>query len=388
MTQQQDNGLLPQIQEVLLNDQDFVKDILTRSLQQFLEAEFSSQINACPYERSESRQGYRNGSYPRTLKTRVGQLELRVCRDREGNFQTSLFERYQRSEKALTLSLVEMYLQGVSTRRVNRIVEELCGCSISKSHVSDLAKGLDKSLGLWRERRLEQAYPYLVIDARYEHIRTDEGVVCKAVMLVVGISEAGYREILSVDIGNSEQELEWGAVFSRLKARGLSGVRYVVSDDHKGLAAALRRHFQGVMWQRCQVHFMRNFLSKLSKKERPEYIVMLKDVFAAQTKAEAMKRKVVLVDRLAEKKEEVANWLDDEIESSLSVYSLPLGHRRKMRSTNMLERVNQELKRRSRVVRIFPNDRSCLRLIGSLCQEISEEWAIARKYLEMEVDDE
>ena len=388
MTQQKDTSLVKEFQKVLLDDKDFLKNLLAESLQSILQDEFNRFIKAGHYERNENRQSYRNGSYTRNIKTRVGRIELEVCRDRDGLFQTELFRRYQRSEQAFVLSMTEMYLNGVSTRKVSNIVEELCGHSISRSHVSQLAADLDKKLNLWRKRKITSTYPYLVIDARYERIRTLEGVVSKAVMIVIGISEDGYREILSIDIGDSENETDWGDIFKTLKERGLKGVQFVVSDDHKGLVRALQRNFQGALWQRCQVHFMRNFISKLGRRNAKLYILLLKDVFAATTKEDAITRKNKLLDKLEHEKPEVARWIDEEIESCFSVYNLPESHHRRMRSTNMIERLNQELKRRSRVIRIFPNDASCLRVLGTMCMEQSEVWEGGRIYLTMQTSDE
>jgi transposase-like protein len=388
MTQKKDNSLVKEFQKVLLDDKDFLKNLLAGSLQSILQDEFNHFIKAGPYERNEDRKSYRNGSYTRSIKTRVGRIELEVCRDRDGLFQTELFRRYQRSEQALVLSMTEMYLNGVSTRKVTNIVEELCGHSISRSHVSNLAADLDKKLTVWRKRKLTKEYPYLVVDARYERIRTEEGVLSKAVMIVIGISDSGYREILSIDIGDSENETDWGHIFKTLKDRGLKGVQYVVSDDHKGLVKALQRNFQGSIWQRCQVHFIRNFMSKLNRRKIKIYIPLLKDIFAATSREDAIIRKNKLLDQLEDEKPEVARWIDEEIESCFSVYDLPQSHYRRMRSTNMIERLNQELKRRSQVIRIFPNDTSCIRLLGTLCMEQSEAWEAGRMYLTMQVTTE
>lgn len=386
MTQQQNTQLLAEVQKVLLDDQDFLRSLLKQCLQTILQAEFDRHINAAPHERSEERQGYRNGSYTRSVNTRVGTIELKVCRDREGKFQTELFKRYQRSERALVSTMVEIYVQGVSTRKVSKVVEELCGNEVSKSQISVLCKELDEQLEAWRNRRLEDEYPYLVIDARYEKIRTHLGVVSKAVMIIIGISTSGRREILAIEIGNSENEVMWGDVFKKLKERGLRGLMYAVSDDHKGLTRALDRHFQGVLWQRCQVHFIRNFLKKMKWKDTEKYLELLKDVFAATTRKEAMRRKNDLVVQLEENHADVAEWLDENIEFCFSVYALPPEHRRRMKSTNMIERLNKELKRRSRVIGIFPNDPACIRVLGSICQEISEEWENGKKYLNMDVE--
>jgi len=378
-----DIGLVKEIQKVLLDDSDFLRDLVQVNLQKILETEFMNYIQAFPYERTEDRKGYRNGSYTRKLKTRVGVIELNVIRDREGNFSTELFRRYQRNEQAFVLSLIEMYIQGVSTRKVKNVVEALCGTSVSRSMVSNLAKELDENITKWRNRPLTMEYPYLVIDARYEDVREDGLVSSQAVLIVIGISETGHREILSVGLGDSENEQEWSGVFQRLKARGLKGVEYVVSDSHQGLVNALKREFQKTSWQRCQVHFMRNFMSKFSKKESKEYVPKLKDIFTAPDIEQARERKERLVSELETIKPRVADWLDEDIESCFTVYNLPIEHRKRMRSTNMIERFNQELLRRSRVIRIFPNEASCLRLFGSMCMEQSEQWQTGRKYLDM-----
>ena len=378
-----DMGLVKEIQKVLLDDSDFLRILVQENLQKIITAEFENNIQAAAYERTDTRQGYRNGSYSRKIKTRVGSVELDVIRDREGIFSTELFRRYQRSEQAFVLSLIEMYIQGVSTRRVKNITETLCGTSISKSTVSNLVKEIDTNISRWRNRELAQNYPYLVVDARYEDIRNEGIVMSQAVLVVVGISASGHREILSVDIGNSENEQEWSAIFQRLKSRGLSGVQFVVSDDHQGLVKAVKRAFQGAGWQRCQVHLMRNFMSKFSRKDTKEYILKLKDIFAAPDIEQARERKGKLVKELEPLKPKIADWLDADIESCFTVYSLPSEHRKRMRSTNMIERFNQELLRRSRVIRIFPNSDSCMRLFGAMCMEKSEQWQTGCKYLDM-----
>ncbi len=383
-----DMGLVKEIQKVLLDDADFLRVLVQENLQKILLAEFEDSIQAAPYERTEQRLGYRNGSYSRKIKTRVGSIELEVVRDRDGVFSTELFKRYQRSEQSFVLSMIEMYIQGVSTRRVKKITETLCGTSISKSTVSNLTKGIDENILRWRNRKLTEEYPYLVIDARYEDIRKEGLVMSQAVLIAVGISASGRREILSVDIGNSENQQEWSGVFDRLKSRGLKGVQFIVSDDHQGLVKSVKQKFQGAGWQRCQVHFMRNFMSKFSRKDTKEYVFKLKDIFAAPDIEQARERKEKLVKELETIKPKIADWLDADIESCFTVYSLPSEHRKRMRSTNMIERFNQELLRRSRVIRIFPNDESCLRLFGTMCMEQSEQWQTGCRYLDMNLANE
>lgn len=388
MTRKKDTIVTEQVQTTLLDERQFLTGIVHGCLQELIKSEFDRFINAQPHERSPERRGVRNGSYTRTLKTRIGTLDLTIYRDRQGEFRTEFFQRYQRSEQAFIASMLEMYLQGVSTRKVSKIVETLCGTTVSKSQVSELCKRLDKQLENWRNRKITGSYPYLIIDARYEKVRTERGVVSQAVMIVVGVSDSGHRTVLSVEMGDSENETTWNDVLKKLKGRGLSGVRYVVSDDNKALVAALARNFQGVAWQRCQVHFMRNFMVKVSRRDVNIYLTLLKDIFAASDYQEALRRKHVLIDKLEGKYQRVADWVDENIESCFSVFQLPLEHRRKMKSTNMLERLNQELKRRSRVIRIFPNRTSCLRLMSYLCQETSELWETGKRYMTFDKEQE
>lgn len=301
-------------------------------------------LRAGPHERSEKRRGYRNGYRSRQLWTRVGTLTPAVPMDREGAFRAELFERYQRSEKAVVSTLMEMYLGGVSTRKVKDVTEALCGTSFSRSTVSRLTAQLDEDLAAWRERRLDVvAYPHLIVDARYEHVRIDGRVTTQGVLVVKGVREVGQRELLSVDVADSESEAAYDELFRRLKDRGLTGVRLVTSDDHRCLVNAIERHFQVACWRRCQVHFQRNALGKVGRKHQWALSTDLKAVFAAPTR----------------------EWALDA-------------------AGGVVERFNQELKRRTRVVRMFPNREACLRLVTSICVEQSEEWLSGRRYLDME----
>src|ERR687885_1833855 len=253
------------LQGALLDDPNFLREIVERVLQETLEAEMTEHVGAAPYERTEKRTGHRNGHKPRTLRTRVGTLNLLVPQDREGTFSTRLFSRYQRNEKALVLALMEMYIEGVSTRKVKEITEELCGTSFSKGLVSSLAGSLDSELQAWRMRRLEAAsYPYVFVDARYEKVRVDGRVVSQGVLLVSAVRDDGFREILAVEVADTESEATYQQLFRSLKARGLKGVELVVSDDHEGLKAAIERHFQGASWQRCQFHYAEDLLKMVA----------------------------------------------------------------------------------------------------------------------------
>jgi len=373
-------------QEILLEDANFLREIVERVLQEMLEAEMTEHIGAAPYERSATRIGHRNGYKPRTLRTRVGILNLLVPQDREGAFSTRLFSRYQRNEKALCLALMEMYVEGVSTRKVKEVTEELCGTSFSKSLVSELAGSLDSELSAWRDRRVEaEAYPYVFVDARYEKVRADGRVVSQGVLIVSGIRDDGYRELLGVGVADTESEATYHELFRSLKRRGLSGVRLVVSDDHEGLKAAIARHFQGASHQRCQVHYARNLLGMVGHARRKELGADLRAIFAAPDRKQALTIAASIAEKWRKKKgnEKVAEHLEENIEECLSCLAFPESHRRRIRTTNGLERLNQEIKRRSRVVRIFPNERSCLRLVTALAVEQSEEWITGRRYLDM-----
>jgi putative transposase len=375
------------VQEALLDDPSFLKEILEQVIQELLETEMTQHIGAAPYERAENRTGRRNGHKPRTLRTRVGTLNLLVPQDREGTFSTRLFARYQRNEKALCLALMEMYVEGVSTRKVKEITEELCGTSFSKSLVSSLASSLDSELEGWRNRRLEaEAYPYVFVDARYEKVRMDHRIVSQGVLIVSAVREPdGLREILAVEVADTESEATYQELFRSLKSRGLSGVELVVSDEHEGLKAAVARHFQGASHQRCQVHYSRNLLGMVGAKKRKELGADLRGIFAVPERRSALDLASSVAQKWREKgQEKIACHIEEHIEECLSCLSFPESHRRRIRTTNGLERFNQELRRRTRVVRIFPNREACLRLVSALAVEQSEEWVTGRRYLDME----
>jgi putative transposase len=376
-------GLLAVWQEALEDGQDPLRGLLQHILQGLLEEEMTAFLGAQPHQRTDERRGYRNGYQPRALSTRVGRLELQVPRDREGRFRTELFERYQRSEKALVLALMEMYVQGVSTRKVKKITEQLCGLEVSKSQVSELAKGLDEQVEAWRTGPIREGYPYLIVDALFEKVRHGAQVESEAVLVVTGVREDGHRRHLGVWAADTESEATWSEVFRELKERGLEGVRYVVSDKHRGIEAAVARHFQGAVWQRCQVHLKRNVCGKVRRKDRGWVLSLLKETTEAPSLDEARRALVRAVQELTDRYPDVARMLDEGGEEMLGVYALPAEHRKRMRSTNMLERWFEEVRRRTRVVRIFPNRASCVRLIGTHCMEANEEW-LERRYLRVE----
>ena len=370
-------------QAFLLDDPGFMQGVVQQFIQNVLDHEMTDYLRATPYERSAGRLGYRSGYRPRTLKTRVGTLSLAVPTERSGAFRTAVFDRYQRSEQAFVLALQEMYLQGVSTRKVRAITEELCGTSISASTVSRLTKRLDEDLARWRNRRLVESYPYLIVDARYERVRQNERIESQGVLVISGVSGKGQRDILGVAVANTESETSWTEVFRDLNRRGLSGVRLVVSDDHEGLVASVRRCFQKALWQRCQTHFMHNVLALVTKRDRMQLRQALRTVFDAATIEHAKARLAEVVAEWRPRYPDLADKLEAETEDTLTCFQFPAGHRMRIRTTNMMERLNEELRRRSRVIRIFPNAASCLRLMTALAQEQAAEWAAQLTYLDM-----
>ena len=381
----QDNHNQPttQKQGFYIDNPDFFYQVIRNTVQELLEAEMTEYLGAASHERSLTRQGYRSGHRPRSLNTRVGKLQLDLPCERSGQFKTKIFAHYQRSEQAFLLALQEMYLQGVSTRRVEKITEQLCSMPISASTVSRIAAKLDSEIDSWRKRPLTEGYPLLIIDARYENVRSNEQVTNQAVLIVTGISIKGKREIIGVYIANTENETSWSLVFRDLIQRGLHGVRMVVSDDHKGIKQAIARYFQGRLWQRCQRHFMTNARDLVAKKERKALTRDLHSIFDAPSLNHARARLKEVLDQWRVGHEEVTDWLEENIEETMAYFHFPPGFRVQIRTTNMLERFNQELKRRSEVIRVFPNAESCLRLMTALAMEQTLEWVCQKPYLDM-----
>jgi putative transposase len=359
--------------------------LVEQVVQQVLEAEMDETLGAEKGERTGNRRGYRSGHYSRTLITRVGKLELRVPQDRQGHFRTELFERYQRSEKALVGALAEMYVQGVSTRKVKAITEELCGHEFSSATVSRVNESLDGELAKFAERRLEEEYPYLILDARYEKVREDGVVRSQAVQVAIGINQEGRRCVLAVGLANRESTSSWREFLLQLKQRGLRGVEFVVSDDHEGLKNAIREVLPEAAWQRCYVHFLRNALDYLPRKANDDCLVELRWLYDRHDLEQARQDLAVWLNKWQTKHPKLCNWVEANIEETFTFYRLPAEHHKHLKSTNMLERINEEIKRRTLVVRIFPNAASCLRLVRALAAEIHEEWIEATRYLNMEL---
>src|SRR3954447_25354414 len=370
--------------ELLRGDPDGLREVVRAVLQEVLEAEMTEALGAGKGERSAGRLGYRSGYYGRTLVTRVGKLELRVPQDRDGRFSTELFERYQRSEQALVASLAEMYVQGVSTRKVKAVTEELCGHAFSASAISAINKRLDEGLAAFARRRLEEPFVYLVLDARYERVREAGVVGSRAVLVAIGIDRDGRRQVLAVELASRESRSSWKDFLLGLKERGLHGVEFAVADDHAGLKAALREVLPGAFVQRCYVHFLRNALDHLPRKADDDCLQELRWIYDRRELAEARADLAAWLKKWGTRYDRLTSWVEENIEETFTYYLLPRQHHKHMKSTNMLERLNEEIKRRTHVVRIFPNAESCLRLVRALAVEAHENWREGSRYLNMD----
>jgi putative transposase len=372
------------VKELLARDEDFVRAAMEALLQAALEAEMTEAIGAAKGERTETRLSYRSGYYGRSLITRVGTLELRVPQDRLGRFSTELFERYQRSEKALVGALAEMYVQGVSTRKVKAVTEALCGHSFSASSISAINQSLDDGLRRFAERRLDEPFPYLILDARYEKVREAGVIVSQAVQIAVAVDREGRRQILAVELANRESRSSWRDFLAAMKQRGLHGVEFIVSDDHEGLKQAIREVLPAAFWQRCYVHFLRNALDYVPRRVDDDCLQELRWIYDRRELDEVRRDIKAWLAKWQAKYPKLCDWAEDNIEETLTYYRLPLAHHKHMKSTNMLERFNQEIKRRTHVVRIFPNMESCLRLVRALAVETHENWLEGTRYLNMQ----
>lgn len=384
MTKRSVKGKLVDLKRLVEEDEDYLRAMVQSLVEATLEAEMTLALGAEKGERSAARLGYRSGYYGRSLVTRVGTLELRVPQDRDGRFSTRLFERYQRSEKALVGALAEMYVQGVSTRKVKVVTEELCGHSFSASAISSINKKMDVALREFAERRLEENFPYLILDARYERVREGGVISSQAVQIAIGIDWEGRRQVLAVELANRESRSSWRDFLVGLRDRGLTGVDFVVSDDHSGLTKAIAEILPEAAWQRCYVHFLRNALDHMPRKRDDDCLQELRWFYDRRELAEVRQDLARWLAKWQAKYPKLCAWVEDNIEETLTYYRLPRQHHKHMKSTNMLERLNQEIKRRTWVVRIFPNAESCLRLVRALAVETHENWLEATRYLNME----
>lgn len=365
---------------------DYVPELIRIVINAAMQAERQQYLRAAPYQHTPERLGHGNGFKPKTVNTRMGEISLDIPQVREGGFYPEALEKGQRSERALTLTLAEMYVQGVSTRKVSAIVEQLCGASVSSTLVSKAAAQLDETLEAWRNQPLGE-FRYIFLDARYEKVRQNGQVRDAAILLAVGVGADGKRHILGVSVSLSEHEAHWRTFLQSLVARGLSGVQLITSDDHAGLKAARIAVFGGVPWQRCQFHLQQNAGAHVPRQEmRPEVAEDLRTVFNAPDRHTADAYLAKIVQKYAQSAPTLANWLEKSIPEGLMIFSFPAAHRRRLRTANGLERLSREIKRRTRVVSIFPNEAACLRLISAVLMEIDETWQTDRTYLTLEMD--
>ena len=377
MTHQNDYTLPSELAEKGL---EAVPELLRVLINNVMQAERSKYLQAGQYERTEDRKGHANGYKPKTVRTRMGEITFAVPQVREGGFYPTALEKGLRSERALVTTLAEMYVQGVSTRKVKAITEQLCGVEISAMQVSRAAAQLDAVLQEWRERSLGEI-TYLYVDARYEKVREAGQVRDAAVLMATGITPQGERQVLGVSVAISEHESHWKTFLKGLKDRGMNGVQLVISDDHEGLGAARRAVLGSVPWQRCHFHLQQNAGAYVSKRDmRSEVAADIRSMFNAPDRKIAEKFLQAAIQKYAVSAPRLSAWLEENLSEGFTVFDFPLDHRRSIRTTNSLERINKEIRRRTRVVGVFPNEASCLRLISALLMEISEEWQIGKRY--------
>jgi putative transposase len=377
--QSQDSAIYDAVELLKDNGFDALAEAVTVLLNTAMVAERSEYLGARPYERSDSRCGYANGFKGKTVKTRLGELPLKVPQTRDCEFYPQSLEKGLRSERALLLSIAEMYVQGVSTRRVKKIVEELCGMDVSSTQVSRAAAELDELLAAWRDRDLGR-YRYVVLDAQYEKVRQGGQVLDAAVLIACGVDADGRRDILGCSVSLSEAEVHWRAFLTSLKDRGLYGIELIASDAHEGLQAARRAVFPSVPWQRCQFHLQQNAGQYVpSVAQRSPVAADIRAIFNAPDQHEAERLLEMFVERNQKTAPKLANWAEEALPEGFTVFSLPPAHRRRLRTTNLVERLNEEIRRRTRVARLFPNEASCLRLVSAVLMEIAEDWQTADK---------
>ena len=387
MTHQEHPTAFDQVVQLLA---DYGFDGMAQAMQvlmnEAMKIERNEVLNAAPYERCSDRRGYANGYKPKTVNTRIGPLELSVPQTRDIEFYPKSLERGVRSERALKLAVAEMYVQGVSTRKVAEITQELCGLDITSTQVSRAAGLLDEELHQWRNRPLGEI-PYLILDARYEKVRHGGSVIDCAVLIAIGITPQGKRSILGVSVSLSEAEVHWREFLQSLQDRGLHGVRYIVSDGHAGLKGARKARFAGVPWQRCQFHLQQNAMKYVPKVSmRKEVAEMLRKIFDSTDPHTAEQLLGATVTKYQKSAPKLAAWLEANVPEALTVFQLPAAHRKRLRTTNMLERQNREIKRRTRVATLFPNEASLLRLVSAVLSELSEDWETGKTYLNMETE--
>ena len=388
MTYQPDFTLPSELLEQIASQGlDFIPELVRILVNAAMRAERENYLGVEPYQRSNERQGHANGYKPKTVQTRMGDITFAIPQVRDGGFYPQALEKGQRSERALTLTLAEMYVQGVSTRKVKAIVEQLCGSEVSSSTVSRAAAGLDENLQAWRNRPLGEMI-YLFLDARYEKVRQDGQIRDAAILIAAGLDRFGKRHLLGVSVSLGEQEIHWRTFLQSLVTRGLCGTQLITSDDHAGLKAARMAVFGGVPWQRCQFHLQQNASAYVPRKEmRSEVATDIRTIFNAPDRPMAETYLKKTVEKYAKSASRLADWLETNIPEGLTVLAFPVKHQRRLRTSNLIERLNREIRRRTAVVSIFPNEMSCLRLISAVLMEYDEEWQIGRVYLSFDSDE-
>ncbi len=390
MTFKNQDQFTKKFSEDLLSDlinykgEDLLNEIIRLGIQGLMELERDEHIGVGNYERSPERRSHRNGYKSRVLYTRLGTLVLQVPQTRDGSFYPSVLERYQRSEKALVLALAEAYLQGVSTRKMKHLTEQLMGREFSSASISRFSSQLDAEMDSWRERSFTRQYPYVIVDARYESCRVEDKIVDIACLIAIGIDSRGYRHVLGIDTAWSETNDSWDRFIGSLKERGLMGVRLFTSDNHPGISKAVKKHYPGAVWQRCQRHFAVNLMDHAPRRKHEDLYNRLKQAWDCKEYEDAKGVLDQIAEDYQQKYPALADFVSEHGWETLGVYhAAPCAHHKRLRTTNMIERVNQELKRRSRVVRIFPNPKSCRRLFAALLKEWHEDWVYGKKYLDM-----
>ena len=371
------------LEDVISNGFDNMTGAVISLLNEAMKLDRSRHLQATSYERTEDRNGYANGFKPKTVNTRLGKLELDVpqVRDSDSSFYPNSLEKGIRSEQALKSAIAEMYIQGVSTRRVKKITQELCGFNVSSTEVSRVTKSLDDQLMIWRERPLGR-YCYLMLDARYEKVRHGGHVIDNAVLIAHGIDYDGNKRILGVSVSLSESEVHWRSFLESLVKRGFHGLTLIISDAHSGLKAGKRAVFPSVSWQRCQFHLQQNAQSYVPKLSLKKVVAKdIRDIFNAPSYVEAERLLGLAVEKYNKSASKLSEWMEENIKEGLTIFEFPEEHWKKLRTSNLAERVNKEIKRRTKVVGIFPNEASCLRLVSALLIEMDEEWMQGRRYL-------
>lgn len=358
-------------------------ELMERLLNQFLLAESAEVLGAEPYERDENRSDYRNGFRDRELTCRVGKLTLRVPRHRNEPFHSCMLDNYQRSEQALITTMIEMVIQGVASRNIEKITEELCGSKFSKSTISNLCKELDEEISKFKNRPLEADYPFLMVDAMYVKVREDHRIKSKGFMIAIGINSSGRKEIIGFEVCDGETEHSWKSFLNSLKKRGLRGVDLVTSDSHKGLVAAIKEVFQNVGWQRCQFHFIRNILDAAPKKYQSALSSEIREALHADTMKEAREKRDAIINEYKEVAEKAMEIFDDGFDDAMNVMCLPNKYRKSLRTSNILERENQEVRKREKVIKVFPNKESVERLLGAVLQDHHDDWSTLSRIFEM-----